>query len=818
MTTVPESGSLPQTRLTVPEYIDEDEFFEAEGGGRTLVTHTDLEAAVPNEDKPYLREIERYWVNKPFAFVVIYRDRQDQELRYIVVEPRLNETEEQLIQFFEDKLKVSMDYENTSADATPEERAQVIKEETVQLMKRYNLVDQNTFNDDEGFFARLKAGVISTVESATKSRKSKRDDELDPIPVPREDDTGELRKLTDEQIQKILYYLVRNFIRYGKIDAIKHDINVEDIACDGYGEEVFIYHTEYESVITNVAFGKEDLDDFVVNLAQLAGKGISKRQPNIDATLRDGSRAQLTLGTEISDHGTNFTIRQFKEVPFTPVDLINWGTYSLDAMVYLWLCIENEKSAVFAGGTASGKTTTLNAMSLFIPGNRRIVSIEDTREIEIPQKNWVADTTRDSFQGESEGEIDEFELLTDSLRKRPDYIILGEVRGEESRSLFQTMNSGHTVYTTFHAEGPRDAINRFSGDPINVPKPQLGTLDILCTQVQRTIGGKRVRRNTGVIEIKQYLDETDDFAVRQIFDYEPSDDEFTSPGLHSSSLLDDIKQEQGWSASDLEVEMQRRKIVLAYLLRHNINTYAGVAATLQAYMNAPDTVLALIAEDNLRGRINNLRTMKNVEIDVDPELEELVPRPNPSEELREQAADIVDSHEDLLQDYSEEDIDIAEPVEDSGENRDSIERTDIDGDLANGERSQEVDAEPKGSVTTIAEPEHAELEEGPADPMPAGSVDDDGDSPENGPTSSDAESAVDDEAPARDTSSPDETSNGSESADSADDSMLTFEGSDDEVSESESADEGGDSSTFGGLLGGNGMVDDGSSDDEETDK
>jgi len=213
---------------------------------------------------------------------------------------------------------------------------------------------------------------------------------------------------------------------------------VEDISVDGYNQPVFTYHGDYEQIISNIFHGRDELDDFVVKLAQRSGKGISKRQPQVDCTLPDGSRAQLTLGEEVSDHGTNYTIRQFKDVPFTPVDLVCWNTFSLDQMAFLWLCIENHKSLIFAGGTASGKTTSLNAVSLFIPSGAKIVSIEDTREVELPQRNWIASVTRPSFSEDDTGDVDEFDLLEAALRQRPDYIVMGRfvVRraGQHSRS------------------------------------------------------------------------------------------------------------------------------------------------------------------------------------------------------------------------------------------------------------------------------------------------------------------------------------------------------------------------------------------------
>ncbi|WP_302083369.1 type II/IV secretion system ATPase subunit [Salinibaculum rarum] len=632
-------------------------------GADTLVGHSDLENAVPSGEKPFLEELERYWVNKPYAYIVIYRNTRDQELRYYAVEPKLSDTERELVEFFSDKLRLSINYDKVGADATPNDRAEVVRNETIQLMKRYNLISQDTFNpENAGIRDRVKEYIASILEERADQQAMESEESVDPIPAPRDEETGELEKLDDRQVQKILYYLVRDFIRYGTIDPIKHDINIEDISCDGYNQPVFVYHTQYEQIITNIEFAEEDLDEFVTKLAQNAGKGISKRQPNVDATLADGSRAQLTLGTEVSDKGTNFTIRQFKDVPFTPVDLINWQTFSLDQMVYMWLCIENNKSVIFAGGTASGKTTSLNAVSLFIPSKAKIVSIEDTRELEIPQKNWVPSKTRESFQEGEQGSIDEFDLLEDALRQRPDYIIMGEVRGEEGRTLFQAMNTGHTTYTTFHADSAREVIRRFTTDPINVAESLFGALDAISIQASVDIDGRRVRRTQSVVEIDEYNAKNDDYTVEEVYSWEAESDEFRENAENSSDLMDEIMRERGWSDADFHAEWQRRRIVLAYLIREGLNTYAGVAATLQAYMNNPETILALIGDNELKHRIDNLRSMQNVDINVNPEKEELVPRPDPSAEVREQCERVIEDAQDLLNEFNASSVDLAEEL------------------------------------------------------------------------------------------------------------------------------------------------------------
>jgi len=409
---------------------------------------------------------------------------------------------------------------------------------------------------------------------------------------------------------------------------------------------VFVYHTDYENLITNIRHGESRLDNFVIKLAQRSGKGISKRQPQVDATLPDGSRAQLTLGKEVSDHGTNYTIRQFKDVPFTPVDLINWKTFSLDEMAFLWLCIESNKSLIFAGGTASGKTTSLNAVSLFIPSNTKIVSIEDTREVELPQRNWVASVTRPSFSQDNVGDVDEFDLLEAALRQRPDYIVMGEVRGEEGRTLFQVMSTGHTTYTTFHADTVDEVLKRFTTDPINVSKTLFTALDLISVQTQTRVKGQKVRRNKMITEINSYDAENDEISVQDIYQWQPEEDEFVQHG--NSEKLAEIAFDRGWSQEQLAAEQFTRRTILAYLITNGLNKYTEVAATIQAFINDPETILTLIANEQLEESLVDLREMESVLIDVDPVKEALVPRPEPGADILEEAERILEEAESRI--------------------------------------------------------------------------------------------------------------------------------------------------------------------------
>jgi len=683
--------------VTVSEDLDEDAFFSNRDGTTTVANRYDLEKSVPREKKSHFVEQNRYWVNKPYAFVVIFKSQKENEIKYYVVEPHLNEIEAELLDFLSQKLKTAIKYSEDEVIAQGDEanRAGVIEREAERLLQRYDLYKGKASGERKPALApdedtdgeapeplesgepvvdaestdlatvdepdESSGGLLNSLKGVFSNGSEQSDaSDVDFTPTVGELDGIEVRPepvliaedadtLNEYQVEKILYVLKRDFIGYANIDPIKHDINVEDISCDGYNSRVFAYHTDYEQIITNIEHGKEQLDDFVVKLAQRSGKGISKRQPQVDATLPDGSRAQLTLGAEVSDHGTNYTIRQFKDVPFTPVDLINWNTFNLDEMAFLWLCIENHKSLIFAGGTASGKTTSLNAVSLFIPSSAKIVSIEDTREVELPQRNWVASVTRPSFGEDDTGDVDEFDLLEAALRQRPDYIVMGEIRGEEGRTAFQVMSTGHTTYTTFHADSVGEVIKRFTTDPINVSKTLFTALDLVSIQTQTRVDGQKVRRNKVLTEINEYSPENDEINVRDVYEWRAETDNFIQMG--SSSTLEEIKFDRGWSEDRLNEELFKRKTVLAYLIKNGLNTYTEVAATVQAFINDPETILAIISRNKLERSLEDLREMESVQIEVDPAKEELVPRPEATEEMLEETRGILSKAEPLLERY-----------------------------------------------------------------------------------------------------------------------------------------------------------------------
>lgn len=648
------------------QHQQEDSFFTTSSGTETVVTRYDLEKAVPNVKKRHFIELERYWVNKPFSFVIIFRSTKENEIKYYAIEPYMNAEEEKLVEFLKTKLQDTIKYSQAASNEgnSITERAARIETEAYNILLRYSLISEPPLKDDEtdssSLLRRATSAFFSSdepnddqsdhsvldkfetqIEEAEESETTNPPDhvylppsELPPI------NQGQARPehtvinsgptLTKMQAIKSVYYLKRDSVMYSVIDPIKHDIQVEDISCDGYNSRVWAYHENYEQIITNIEQSESGLDNFVINLAQRAGQGISKRNPQVDITLPDGSRGQLTLGSEVSDHGTNYTIRQFKDVPFTPIDLINWKTFDPTQMAFLWLAIENHKSMVFAGGTASGKTTSLNAVSLFIPSNTKIVSIEDTREVELPQRNWVASVTRSSFTEDGSGEVNEFDLLEAALRQRPDYIIMGEIRGEEGRTLFQVMSTGHTTYTTFHADSVSEVIKRFTTDPINVSKTLFTALDLISIQSTARINGNKVRRNKSLSEVKSYNSETDEISVTDLFQWIADTDSFEQS--NQSKILEEIKFDRGLTEQELNKNLEKREVVLAYLITNRLNSYTQVAATIQAFINDEEIILDLIYNNMLEESLANLQEMESVTIDIDEDKEALVPRPEPTKE------------------------------------------------------------------------------------------------------------------------------------------------------------------------------------------
>ncbi|MFB6081485.1 MAG: type II/IV secretion system ATPase subunit [Halanaeroarchaeum sp.] len=477
-------------------------------------------------------EVDRYWVNAPFAFISVNYDDAANEYRYEVVEPELSRFERDLLEDLFEDIRETLVYR---AEFDPDDPEAVLKSQLADLLEQYGIeIDMNAF-------------------------------------------------------YRLFYYLYRSFEGFEKIDPLMNDPHIEDVSCDGYDIPLFVYHDEYTDIETNRSFGEEELDSFVIRLAQQSGRHISIGDPVTETTLPDGSRAELALGTEVTPRGSAFTIRKYAEEPFTPATLIDYGTFDLDQMAYLWLAIESNKSLIFAGGTASGKTTSMNAVSMFVPPRSKVLTIEDTRELTLYHENWLSSVTRESL-GDSQ-DITMYDLLRSALRHRPEYIVVGEVRGEEAMTLFQAMNTGHTTFSTMHADSVQTTINRLENEPIGVPRAMIQSLDILSVQTLTYVGDERVRRNRVIAEIEGIDQRTGDLDYSNAFEWDPTTDDVEQ---FDSIVLEEIRDERGWTRAELLREFRDRKRVLQYLVERDVADYRQFTALVNEYYANKERVLSRI--------------------------------------------------------------------------------------------------------------------------------------------------------------------------------------------------------------------------------
>lgn len=404
-------------------------------------------------------------------------------------------------------------------------------------------------------------------------------------------------KLTKTEREILKYYVNRDFIGLGKIEPLMQDKLIEDISCDGVGIPIFVFHRDPNlgSVITNIVFhDAEELDSFITRLAQLCGKSISIANPLVNGSLPDGSRLQATLSTDIARRGSNFTIRRFTEEPLTPVHLLEYGTLDVKILAYLWLAVDFGRSILIAGGTASGKTSLLNILSLFIRPERKIVSIEDTPELRLPHPHWIPLVARTVISAGEGREIDMFDLLKESLRQRPDYIVVGEVRGKEAYILFQQISTGHPSFSTIHAENIDRLVDRLTTPPISLPHGLIASLDMIVFMTSSRYREKHVRRITEVLEMIDFDESSNRPIVNRVFKWNPINDTFEITG--KSVLLKKISEFTGLSEQELIDELERRMVVLNWMKEKRILNYRSVHQVISMYYSYPQKVLAAIGE------------------------------------------------------------------------------------------------------------------------------------------------------------------------------------------------------------------------------
>jgi len=395
--------------------------------------------------------------------------------------------------------------------------------------------------------------------------------------------------LPDVSWSKILYHAQRDLVGFGRIDALMHDPNIEDISCDGVKKPVYVWHRKYENLETNLVFqDDQELDDSVVKLVHMAGKHVSTAFPIVDASLPGKHRLAVCYRREVTPFGTAFTIRKFREDPYSIIDLINLGTLSEKMAAYFWTCLENRASLMVLGGTASGKTTLLNALACLIKPGSKIITIEETAELNLPLENWVSLIARRSYGlGENQtGEVTLFDLVKTSMRHRPDILVVGEIRGNEAYVLFQALATGHGGMCTMHAESVDSAVKRLVQKPMDISPAYMPLMNVVSTiqrvHLPKSKTGEMVafRRVISVDEIADYED------YRNLFKWRAAEDKFND-AFKNGIMLPAIAERRGFSWKGLLDEMEHRENVLRWMRKRNIRSYKDVAATITEYYARP---------------------------------------------------------------------------------------------------------------------------------------------------------------------------------------------------------------------------------------
>ncbi|MDD5254060.1 MAG: type II/IV secretion system ATPase subunit [Candidatus Nanoarchaeia archaeon] len=483
----------------------------------------------------------KYDLIKPYASIHIHWDEESKEVLYELIEPTLDDHEKRMLKLIEDSLK------------------EIINISFIEV------------NESQKVIEYLEKNVRVLLKEFGES-------------------------ISDESLYKVLYYIYRNFSGLNEIEALMHDYFIEDIECNGIGTPLYIVHRKYRNLKTNIVF--EDipkLAGFVEKLAQKAGKYVSYANPLLDGRLPDGSRVNATYSTDISSRGPTFTIRKFTKEPWTPVKLLDFRTASPEMLAYLWLAIEYESNIMVIGGTGSGKTSFLNALAFFIPPAARIVSIEDTKELNLMHENWLPSVAREgvglaNMVGQKHGEVSLFDLLKESFRQRPDFVIVGEIRGAEAFVLFQGMSSGHPSFGTMHAEDVETMIRRLETEPINLSPGLVESLDVVCVMIQTKVGGQAVRRVREINEIVGVSEaQVGGAKYNTPFVRNPQTDQFFFNT--KSHVFEKIVQRHGVTMEKLNNEFVLRAKLIMAMYKAKIFGFKEVQDIINAYYKTPLVVL-----------------------------------------------------------------------------------------------------------------------------------------------------------------------------------------------------------------------------------
>jgi len=465
-----------------------------------------------------------------------------------------------------------------------------------QTSERLYIVDELPMNlDEREVFTKIR-GLLERELEAPREGQSLLEAFNEQVPLIVDENRKLVADLSPIGLKKVLYYLERDIAGFGKIEPLMFDHAIEDISCTGFGKAVFLWHRNYENIRTTIHFGEEELNDFIMKLVHKAGKHVSLAYPIMDATLPGKHRLAVTYGKEVTPSGTSFTIRKFRTDPITIIDLIRMETLSESAAAYLWMLVENKYSVMIVGATGAGKTTALNAVACLTHPAYKIISIEEVAEINLPHENWVSTIARPGFGIERTGEISLYDLIKSAVRHRPDLILVGEIRGEESYVLFQSLATGHGGLCTMHADSVEIALTRLTQPPMDIPPSILPLMNcfIVVKHVRAPIfieGDKRIssRKFVDIAEVRQSGES------QEVSSWNPKSDTFTED-FDGSYLLKQLALNLDLSVDYLLKEMERRRDVLLWMVNMNIRDYKSVNEVLNRYYNSPEVMYQKVAQ------------------------------------------------------------------------------------------------------------------------------------------------------------------------------------------------------------------------------
>lgn len=455
------------------------------------------------------------------------------------------------------------------------------------IVPQYNVFKQKYSSEEKLLLSELRENLVDLAISSDESLQVNEDKLLNDIKnflFAKLANNSQNNAISNEYLDNLARKLFQDLVGYGEIDPLIRDDNLEEIMVIGIDKPVFVYHREYGMMKTNILFKDAgEVMNLIDSIARQINRRIDQESPILDGRLPDGSRVNATI-PPISADGPSMTIRKFKRDPLTIIDLINSKTISVELAAFFWLCFDGlgvkSANAIISGGTSSGKTTTLNALSSFINPKERIITIEDTLELQIPHEHVIRMETRPP-NVENRGELTMNDLVKNSLRQRPDRIIVGEVRGSEAITLFTALNTGHSGFGTLHSNDARETITRLTNAPMSVPNIMISAIDFIIMQnrIYRS-DGVSFRRISEVAEVSGI--EEGVIQLNKIFEWDPQSDTIKNVGITSKTLTE-IANVSGNSLNSLYDEIKNREIVLQHMVDQNIRSIRDVSTVLEMY-------------------------------------------------------------------------------------------------------------------------------------------------------------------------------------------------------------------------------------------